>query len=258
MCRCTVTAPRHKSARGLLPKRWTGLAVGLAAVLSVGLPIGTSAATYQLDYEFSIPVGVLGSSPATVTLTDLGNNIRFSILNTLAGSKLKSFFFNFNGDSFGKDPDDLSFSNVKVNGSTLASSKYEKVLAPSETSTLGSLRADGDGYFDGKIAFKSSHFLAFGETLTFDLSLGGSHNLAESHFQHLSISGPGGSPGPFLMATHVQNVNPAGDSHWVAPNPNPAPVPLPGALWLFGTGALAIVRMVRKPPSRSPACSPHL
>ncbi len=238
--------PRSTSARRRLPKKWLGLTVALAAALVAGQPAVSSAATYQLDYEFSIPVGALASSPATVTLTDLGNNIRFSILNNLTGSKFKSLYFNFNGDSFGKDPDDLSFSNVKVNGATLSSSKYETVLAPSESSTLSSLKADGDGYFDGKIAFKNSHFLAFGETLTFDLSLGGSRNLQESHFQHLSVPGPGGSPGPFLMAAHVQNVNPAGDSHWVGPNPNPTPVPLPAAALLFGTGLAWVGRMANR------------
>jgi hypothetical protein len=219
------------------------LVVGLAALAIVGQPVGSQAATYQLDYEFAIPVGVLALPSATVTLTDLGNNLRFSVVNNLSGSKFKSLYFNFNGDSFGKDPDDLTFSNVKVNGTTLASSKYEKVLAPSETSTLSSLRADGDGYFDGKLAFKNSNFLAFGETLTFDLSLGGSHNLQESHFQHLSIPGPGGSPGPFVMAAHVQNVNSAGDSYWIGPNPNPAPVPLPAAALLFGTGLAWVNRL---------------
>jgi hypothetical protein len=230
-------APHDKSALSL--KRWLGLTIALSALAVAGQPAASSAATYQLDYEFAIPVGALSSPEATVTLTDIGNDMRFSVVNNLSGSKFFSLYFNFNGDRFNRDPNDLSFSNVKVNGSTLSSSKYEFVFSPSESSILSSLKADGDGYFDGKFAFKTNNFLAFNETLTFDLSLGGARNLAESDFQYNSLSG--GGAGAYQIAAHVKNVNPAGDSHWVGPNPNP--VPVPGAALLFGTGLAWVGRL---------------
>src|SRR5262249_6541539 len=151
----------------------------------------------------------------TVTLTDLGNEVQCSIFNQAgAGSKLDSLYFNFaQGTS---NPNQLVFSNVSAVAGTSST-----VLAPTTSSMIGALKADGDGYFDGKFQYSGSKVLGNGQTLSFRLSATG-QNLGVDDFNFLSL--PGGGTGSFIMASHIQSLPQHGSSVWVG---TVASVPLP-------------------------------
>src|SRR5262249_14543589 len=138
----------------------------------------------------------------TVTLTDLGNTVRFDVVNQAgAGSKLDSLFFNFAKGTF--NPNQLEFSNISA-----AVGTFNTQLAMTQDSTEAGLKPDGDGFFDGKIEYTTGNFLANGQTLSFELGLAG-QDLDPSNFNFLSIPGPGaGNPGPFTLASHIQAIPP--------------------------------------------------
>ena len=181
---------------------------------------------------FSPPTGSVAPS-ASVTLTDLGQAVRFDVLNQAgAGAKLDSFYFNFAHGAV--NPNQLVFSNVSA-----APYTYSTLLAPSTGATLSGLKADGDGYYDGKFHYAGSNFLGHGQTLSFQLSAAG-HDLDVGNFHFFSL--PGGGTGTYIMASHLQNLSPGGTSAWVG---TVAAVPLPGAVWLFGSGLAGLIGFAR-------------
>jgi hypothetical protein len=203
----------------------------LLSALSVFSAPAWAMTVYNLDYVFSPPTGT-GAPMGTVTLTDLGAAVQFDIVNKAgAGSKLDSLYFNFLHGA--TNPNQLVFSNVSA-----AAGTYTTQLAPLTTSTLPGLKADGDGYYDGKFSYTGNNFLGHNQTLSFRLSATG-QDLAESDFHFFSI--PGGGTGTYILASHIQNLQPGGTSAWVG---TVASVPLPGAALLFlsGLSGLAIAR----------------
>jgi hypothetical protein len=190
-----------------------------------------SAATlYNLDFIYAPAIGHVAPPLATVTLTDLGDTVRFDVFNQAgAGTKLDSLYFNFAKDAL--NPSQLEFSNVT--GAT----DFATALALTTSTQDNSLRPGSDGFFDGKFEYTKNDFLANGQTLSFELGIPGK-NLDPVHFNFLSIPGPGQTPGPFLLASHLQNYLVPGTtetSAWIAA------VPLPPAVVLFGAGLVALV-----------------
>jgi hypothetical protein len=205
----------------------------LLSALSVFSAPAEAMTLYNLNYVFSPATGTVAPM-GTVTLTDLGAAVQFDIVNKAgAGSKLDSLYFNFlHGTT---NPNQLVFSNVSA-----ATGTYATLLAPLTTSTLSGLKADGDGYYDGKFEYTSNNFLGNNQTLSFRLSAAG-QDLAENDFHFFSI--PGGGTGTYILASHIQNLQPGGTSAWVGTTAVAA-VPLPGAALMFlsGLSGLAFVR----------------
>lgn len=208
-----------------------GACVGLMITPSMA-----SAVMYNLDYVFSPPTGTV-SPLATVTLTDLGTSVRFEVLSQAgAGSRLDSLYFNFARAAV--NPNQLTFSNISA-----AANTYQTTLAPTGSSTVNSLKADGDGYYDGKFEYTGNNFLGHAQTLSFDLAVAG-HDLDVSDFHLFSL--PGGGTGTYIMASHIQALA-GGDSLWVGTNQTVVnPVPLPTAAWLFGAGVAALAGFARR------------
>jgi len=207
---------------------------GALALLFVALcwvapaPAQAASVTYALDYIFSPATGSVAPL-GTVTLTDLGTAVKFDVKNLAgAGTKLDSLYFNFAQGAI--NPDQLAFSNVSVGSST-----YTTLLAPMTGATVNGLKADGDGYFDGKFQFTESNFLGHTQTLSFQLSAV-NQDLGVEDFHFFSL--PGGGSGSYIMASHIQNLPSTGDSLWVG---TVAAVPLPGALLFFGSGLMGML-----------------
>ncbi len=203
----------------------------LASALSVFSAPVQAMTVYNLNFVFSPSTGSVAPM-GTVTLTDLGAAVQFDIVNKAgSGSKLDSLYFNFAHGT--TNPNQLVFSNVSA-----AASTYTTLLAPLATSTVAQLKADGDGHYDGKFEYTGNNFLGNGQTLSFRLSAAG-QDLAKSDFHFFSI--PGGGTGTYILASHIQTLQPGGTSAWVG---TVAAVPLPGAAFLFlsGLSGLTIIR----------------
>lgn len=221
-----------------MKKSVMGLCAGLVLCLAT-VPVQAATVNYQLNYIFSPQPGQVTPQPlATVTLNDGTSTdtfVDFTVTNLAGiGTRFDSLYFNFSHGSF--NPNQLTFSNISA-----AAGTYSTLLAATTTSTSSSLRADGDGFYDGLFEYTGPNFLADGQTLSFRLSLAG-QDLNVTDFDFLSLPGPGVGPGSFTLASHIQNL-PGGASVWVG---TPTPIPVPAAVWLFGSGLASLLPMIRR------------
>ena len=205
-----------------------GLGMALAAQMAM-------AATVSFEYNQLITdtsVAPAGGDPwVTATFDDHGGTglvtltIDASAM-TGAQENIQRVFFNLD-DAF--DPSALSFSYVGGSGD------------PAVAINTGSncCMATNGGYFDIDLGFGNGFGFDAGETVSYDISLAGIS--AESFFGY---SASGGSGGTYVSVIHVQGTGPLGaDSAWIAGFNTlepPSEVPVPAAVWLFGSGLIAL------------------
>lgn len=216
------------------------LIIFFALLLSTG--IGQTVATaaevgYPLDQMFH-PIPVEVPTLALVGLTDLGDRVRIEVTNKVEGN-LNSLYFNFNGDPYNRDPRNLSFSNVRLDGELLTNPDFRTNLAPNENARLGNLMPTGDGFFDGRIVLNQNHAnVGPGQTLSFDLGISGV-NLSIADFQLPSLPNGGPMEG-FVFASEIFGMN--GGSVWVG---GLTPVPIPASFLLFGSSLIGLFTIAR-------------
>jgi hypothetical protein len=152
-------------------------------------------------------------------------NLTLTALNLTATEFVSGWYFNFDSS---------------LNLGSLNISRVSGTMPSSISTGVDGFQADGDGFFDILFNFPtaaSSDRFEQGDMAVFAIT-GGPLLTAES-FDFLSSPGPGGSPGPFLSAAHIQGVlllDRTG-SGWVAPSEAP-PVPEPATLALLGSGLI--------------------
>ncbi|MGD8811025.1 MAG: VPLPA-CTERM sorting domain-containing protein [Gammaproteobacteria bacterium] len=208
----------------------TGI-LGSTAIAALALSAGAHSATLRFTESF-------GSEPATGTAPWLeatflqvdGDTVRLTVnaLESLGEADVTELYFNVGP---GIDPSALVFDSVDPT-----------TVDPTDTSNVGTFvplaganayQAGGDGRYDIWLnlptADNEQQRLSAGETLIFDITYSG--GITPDDFFYLSQPGPGGNPGPFLAAAHLQSTGPApySGSDWVAA------VPLPAAVWLLGS-----------------------
>lgn len=206
-----------------------------AALLISSVPAAASAAllSFDLGFEFSGGTDPAGPSPwATATFDDdTGNpntvDVTLSTAGLVADEFISNWVFNFDP---ALDPTLLTFAVVD-NSASAAGVNFG----------VDAFKPDGDGFFDIEFDFPPppGNFAAkftTGEQVIYTLIY--TSPIDVSSFDFFSAPPPGGGPGPFQTAAHVQGIGPTGsDSGWVSEVPVPEPST---ALLLLAPGLLAL------------------
>jgi hypothetical protein len=223
-----------------------GAIAGMGLVSAMSTQAGTI--TFNLDYEFSGAQQPQGATPwATAVIDDSfggANTARLTMTTTnlVDAEHITAWFFNFSGDA-----EQLAFTEVDVSDATV------NAILADNTDSDTALKADGDGFFDFGFDFappgNGAALFSAGETIIYDLQ----YTAAISASDFSVFSAPGGGTGSYLSAAHVQGINDpvycdgtteelTGNcgSGWIGA------VPIPAAVWLLGSGLVALLVVGRK------------
>lgn len=200
-------------------------AVLVMAVLSLFLISSNKAYALVFDLNTIIDGSTLTTAPSsfgTITLTDVGNNIRVDV--NLTGDRVhrvQRLYLNYN---------DALFSNSSVFQTINTGTNFGVIVRENSS------QADGYniGFFDLRIPDPPPGNLGF-EPITFSIFMAG-RDLDPTHFNYLDTSGR------LFAAVHIGNYGGqpgigGGDSIWVGAGPS-ARVPEPATLLLVGSGLL--------------------
>jgi len=206
--------------------------VGIVGAAFALTAIPASAGTLVLDYNFEFSGAQAPAGPAPwlkAVFDDFGGTGSVRLTMTTSGllnsENVKEWYFNLDP---ALDPDNLAFS---YNGGLSTAG-----AAVSITTGINCCKADGDGKYDFQFNFTPSTGFEALETVVYDITLA---SITAASFNFLSL--PAGGHGPFISAAHVQNTTGAGSggSGWIAGSMGQV-VPVPAAVWLFGSGLVAL------------------
>ena len=198
-------------------------------VLGGFTPCYATIITYGSSFEFSGGTPPAGPTPWVTTVFNDGGTAG-SVTMTLAATNLTGSEFvgvaMVNLDP-SLDPKNLLFSSPTKVGS---------FNDPAVLLGANAFKAGGDGYFDIKLDFATSHGapmrFTFGDSVTYTIT--GIPSLTADSFAFLSANG--GGRGAFPVAQHVQSIGPGGNgSGWVT-------VPEAATISLLALGGLVAVR----------------
>lgn len=225
-----------------------GTVIGLIAlILSVVAPLPVFAVlTYQLNNVFSgdTPGGAAPWATATFTPTD-STHVTLTLTGNLGSQFITEWDFNFSPS--------LTISSLSASMTNCTTC----TTVPIKIST-NAYKADGDGWYDINIDFKSgppSARFNNSDTATIVFNYTGTGTFNENSFNFFGT--PGGGSGPFHTAAHVQNT-PNGCSGWIsdsstttngslgsADNCGTTRVPEPTTLLLLGSGLIVMSLFAR-------------
>lgn len=190
-------------------------------MLSGIAPQDSQAVQYTLNTEFS-GTGATATGYPTVTLLDSGvNQVTLTIQNnfTTSAEKVGGVYL-----------------NSLVDSSTLTLAHVSGDQATSITQMPDCCKADGDGFFDIRLAYSTNAGSWFTNSDSSVYTITGA-GLTAASFNTTSASG--GGNGTWHAAAHIQGLGPnAGLSGWFGDGQGTT-VPEPSSLLLLGTGFAA-------------------
>ena len=208
-----------------------GLAIGgLAAAASADVII-------NLNFEFSSGSNPSGTAPwATATFKDLGGGV----VRLTMDEKLQSLAIppgEFLGKAGPNDQGWLFNLDPTLDASKLIFTHRLGTAAFVTTGSNDAYRPDGDGFFDIRFGWTAGLVQGSADVVYELKMMAGFGVVSESSFNILSKPGPGGSPGPFVSAAHVQSIGGSGGpSGWIGD----FVIPLPTTAGMAFAGLLGL------------------
>jgi len=223
----------------------------IAAFGLFSLQASAASVTFNLDFEFSGAQQPQGTAPWITAVIDDSfgdaNTVRLTMeaTNLVGEESIALWFFNFSGNA-----DNLTFSPFDNTAATV-----NDIITDNTNPTNAALKADGDGFFDIVFDFapppgNDPALFTAGETIIYDITSTTSPIVA-SDFN--LFSAPGGGNASYLSAAHIQRISDTAYCDGSTPDLTGAcgsgwigAVPVPAAVWLFGSGLLALVGIARR------------